>query len=134
MPATLSAKAIELFSDTNLVHLATLMPDGSPQVTPVWVEYDNGAIVVNTALGRTKPKNLERDKRVALSLTDRNNGYRAVMVRGRVVEMTEAGAAAHIDKLAKKYMGVDSYPYRSATERRVIIRIQPEHVHEMGVQ
>ena len=133
MAASLSAKAIELFNEPNLVHLATLMADGSPQVSPVWVEYDNGAILINTALGRIKPKNLDRDKRVALSLVDRNNVYRAVMVRGLVVEMTETGADAHIDKLAKKYMGVDSYPYRSATEKRVIVRIQPERGSEMGM-
>ncbi|MSQ10689.1 MAG: PPOX class F420-dependent oxidoreductase [Dehalococcoidia bacterium] len=133
MAASLSAKASELFNEPNLVHLATLMADGSSQVSPVWVEYDNGSILINTALGRIKPKNLDRDKRVALSLVDRNNAYRAVIVRGSVVEMTETGADAHIDKLAKKYLGVDSYPGRSAIEKRVIVRIQPERVSEMGL-
>ena len=106
-------------------HLATVMKDGSPQVTPVWLDFTDGVIRVNTARGRVKDRNLKVGSRVALSVADPDNPYRYVQVRGKVTKETEQGADAHIDSLAKKYMGVDSYPYRNAAEKRVIYYIEP---------
>ncbi|MET0660364.1 MAG: PPOX class F420-dependent oxidoreductase [Steroidobacteraceae bacterium] len=115
-----------------LAHLATSMPDGSPQVTPVWFDYDGQYVIVNTAADRQKDRNMRRDGRVALSITDPDNPYRYLEVRGRVAERTTTGADASIDALAKKYLGVDSYPNRSAKEVRVIFKIAPEHTTTMG--
>jgi PPOX class probable F420-dependent enzyme len=113
-------------------HLATLNASGSPQVTPVWVDFDGTNILVNTARGRVKDKNLEREKRVALSIQDPENPYRYLGVQGRVTEMTETGADAHIDKMAKKYMDKDTYPFRQPGEVRVLVKIAPDKVHTMG--
>jgi PPOX class probable F420-dependent enzyme len=123
---------LDLFEKKAFAHLATVMPDGSPQVTPVWCDYDGEYVRVNSAVGRQKDRNIRRDPRVALSLLDPDNPYRYLEVRGRVVEITEDGADQHIDGLAKKYLGVDKYPYRRAGERRVIYRIRPEHFTSMG--
>ena len=123
---------VDLFKKTAFAHLATLMPNGQPQVTPVWVDYDGRHILFNTAEGRQKDKNLQRDKRVALSMTDPDNPYRYLEVRGQVVERTKSGADQHIDKMAKKYLGKDQYPFRQAGEVRVIYKIDPQHVSKMG--
>ena len=112
-------------SKKSFAHLATLMEDGSPQVTPVWLDYTDGMIRVNTARGRVKDHNLKVGSRVALSIQDPENPYRYVQIRGKVAKETEQGADAHIDSLAKKYMGVDSYPFRNAAEKRVIYFIEP---------
>ncbi len=112
-------------SKKSFAHLATLMRDGSPQVTPVWLDYTDGMIRVNTARGRVKDRNLKVGSRVALSIQDPENPYRYVQIRGKVAKETEQGADAHIDSLAKKYMGVDSYPFRNAAEKRVIYFIEP---------
>jgi PPOX class probable F420-dependent enzyme len=123
---------VDLFKKTAFAHLATLMPNGQPQVTPVWVDYDGRHILFNTAEGRQKDKNLQRDKRVALSMTDPDNPYRYLEVRGQVVERTKSGADQHIDKMAKKYLGKDKYPFRQEGEVRVIYKIDPQHVTKMG--
>jgi PPOX class probable F420-dependent enzyme len=112
--------------------LATVGADGAPQVTPVWFDHDGTHIRFNTARGRVKDKNLRRRPTVALSIQDPDNPYRYVQVRGRVVGSTEEGADAHIDALAKKYLGRDRYPYRQPGEVRVIYRIAPERVQSMG--
>jgi PPOX class probable F420-dependent enzyme len=112
--------------------LATVGVDGAPQVTPVWFDHDGTHIRFNTAKGRIKDKNLRRQPSVALSIQDPDNPYRYVQVRGRVVGVTEEGADAHIDALAKKYLGQDTYPYRQPGEVRVIFRIAPERVQTMG--
>ena len=112
-------------SKKSFAHLATLMKDGSPQVTPVWLDFTDGMIRVNTARGRVKDRNLKVGSRVALSIQDPENPYRYVQIRGKVAKETEQGADAHIDSLAKKYMGVDSYPFRNAAEKRVIYFIEP---------
>jgi PPOX class probable F420-dependent enzyme len=118
----------KLIEDPNLAHFVTLMKDGSPQVTPVWVDCDDTHIVVNTAEGRQKPLNLARDRRVALSIVDANDIYRYMQVRGVVTEVTHEGALEHISKLGRKYRGEDYvYPARNG-EQRVIIRIEPQHV------
>jgi PPOX class probable F420-dependent enzyme len=122
----------DLFKKTAFAHLATLMPNGQPQVTPVWVDFDGRHILFNTAEGRQKDKNLQRDRRVALSMTDPDNPYRYLEVRGQVVERTKSGADQHIDKMAKKYLGKDSYPFRQPGEVRVIYKIDPQHVTKMG--
>jgi PPOX class probable F420-dependent enzyme len=115
-----------------LAHLGTVMADGSPQVTPVWFDYDGTVIRVNSAKGRVKDRNMRRQPRVALSIVDPADPYRHVALRGRVVEITEAGADAHIDRLAKKYLGQDRYPYRRPGEVRVTYKIAPERVSGMG--
>src|SRR6266852_6385351 len=120
---------LDLFQKKAFAHLATLNADGSPQVTPVWVDFDGANILVNTARGRVKTKNLAREPRVALSISDPENPYRYLGVQGRVTEMTETGADAHIDKMAKKYLGKDSYPFRAPGEVRVIVKIAPDKVH-----
>jgi PPOX class probable F420-dependent enzyme len=112
--------------------LATLMADGSPQVTPVWFFYRDGKFIVNTARGRVKDRNMKANKSVALSISDPDNAYMHLSVRGKIVNETEQGADANIDAMAKKYMGVVSYPYRSATEKRVIYEIEPISVSAMG--
>jgi PPOX class probable F420-dependent enzyme len=122
----------DLFQKKAFAHLATLMPDGQPQVTPVWVEFDGRHVIVNTAEGRQKDKNLQRDKLVALSLIDPENPYRYLEVRGEVVERTHNGADANIDGLAKKYLGKDKYPFRQPDEVRVIYKIEPLHATTMG--
>jgi PPOX class probable F420-dependent enzyme len=113
-------------------HLGTLLPDGSPQVTPVWFDTAGDAIRVNSAKGRWKDRNMRRDGRVALAIMDPQNPYRYLQIRGRVERITEDGADAHIDRLAKKYMGADTYPFRQPGEVRVIYVIRPERVTTMG--
>jgi PPOX class probable F420-dependent enzyme len=122
----------DVFAKKAFAHLATVGADGTPQVTPVWLDLEGGVIRVNTARGRVKDRNLKRNPRVALSVQDPDNPYRYVQVRGRVAEMTEQGADAHIDALAKKYLGQDRYPYRQPGEVRVLIKITPERVQGMG--
>jgi len=112
--------------------LATVMPDGSPQVTPVWFDFDGTHFRVNSARGRVKDRNIRRTPSVALAVLDPDNPYRHLSVRGRVVEVTEQGADAHIDSLAKKYLGQDRYPHRRPEEVRVIYRIAPERIATMG--
>jgi PPOX class probable F420-dependent enzyme len=132
MAELIPAKYRDLFDKKAFASLATLMPDGSPQVTPVWVDVDGDHILFNSAKGRQKDRNVRRDPRVALALTDPENPYRYLEIRGRVVEITEQGAADHINKMAKKYLGVDKYPYAQPGEVRVLYKIRPEHTTMMG--
>ena len=122
----------DLLNKKAFAQLATIMPDGTPQVSPVWFEYDGRNILINSAKGRVKDKNMRRDPRVGLDIQDPDNPYRHVSIRGRVVQITEDGADAHIDKLTKKYINQDRYPYRGPGEVRVIYKIQPEAAHSMG--
>jgi len=122
----------DILDKKGFAHLATVGTDGHPQVTPVWVDFDGTHVLVNTARGRVKTKNLERNPRVALSISDPENPYRYVGIQGRVVEMTEKGGDAHIDKMAKKYLNKDSYPFRQPGEVRVIVKIAPDKVHTNG--
>src|SRR5215813_9620604 len=101
-----------LLTGKNFAFVATLMKDGSPQITPTWIDYDGKFILINTAEGRVKQKNVTREPRVSLSIVDHNNPYDMVTIRGRVTEQTNVGADEHIDKLAKRYLGVDKYPFR----------------------
>jgi PPOX class probable F420-dependent enzyme len=130
--AELNQSARELIEGKNLAHFVTLMKDGSPQVTPVWVDHDGTHVLINTAEGRQKPRNLARDSRVAMSIVDNDNIYKYVQIRGRVVEITREGAWEHINKLARKYRGPETnYPERPG-EQRIIIKILPEYVSEWG--
>lgn len=122
----------DLIAKKAFAHLATLMSDGSPQVTPVWFDSEGSYIRINTAKRRVKDKNMRRDRRVALSIQDPDNPYRYLAVQGKVVEITEAGADDHIDALAKKYLDKDKYPFRQPGEVRVIYKIQPEKASTMG--
>jgi PPOX class probable F420-dependent enzyme len=132
MSEVIPQKYRDLFNKRAFASLGTIMPDGSPQVTPVWVDVEGDLVIFNSAKGRQKDRNVRRDPRVALAIVDPENPYRYLEIRGKVVEITEQGADAHIDKMAKKYLGVDSYPYRQASEVRVIYKIRPEHTTTMG--
>lgn len=112
-------------------NLATVMPDGTPQVSPVWFDYAGGRIRINTARGRVKDRNMQKNPAVAMAILDPDNPYRHIAIRGRVVQSTEDGAAAHIDSLAKKYLGKDKYPGPPG-EVRVIYEIEPISVSTMG--
>jgi PPOX class probable F420-dependent enzyme len=125
-------KYSDLFDKKAFANLATVMPDGTPQVTPVWVDYDGSHVIVNSARGRQKDKNMQANAAVALSIPDPENPYRYLEVRGKVAEITEAGADQHIDKMAKKYMGLDQYPYRRPGEVRVMYKIVPVHTSGNG--
>ncbi len=121
-----------LFESKNFAFLSSLMKDGSPHVTPTWVDIENGDILVNTAVGRVKHRNISRDPRVALSIINQNNQYEMVTVRGKVTEqITGETAEKHIDKLSKKYIDLDKYPRRSKGEQRVILKIKPEKIFHM---
>ena len=113
-------------------NLGTLMKDGSPQVTPVWVDYDGKYVRINSAKGRVKDLNIRRDPRVAITLQDPANPYRYLEIRGRVTEITEAGADEHINKLSQKYLGKPVYPFRQPGEIRVVYKIEPLKVSSMG--
>ena len=130
--AAIPEKYLDLFKKKAFAQLATLMPDGTPQVSPVWVDYDGKHILINSAKGRVKDKNMRRDPRVGMDLQDPENPYRHLSLRGRVVDITEQGADAHIDKMAKKYLGVDKYPYGQPGEVRVMYKVKPEHTTTMG--
>lgn len=132
MAATLPDSYKDLFQKRAFGSFTTLMPDGSPQTTPVWVDFENGKVIVNTALGRQKDKNVRRDSRVAVTLIDPDNPYRYMEIRGRVAEVTENGAEKHIDKMAKKYLDKDKYPFARPGEQRVLIKITPEHFSTQG--
>jgi PPOX class probable F420-dependent enzyme len=119
---------LDLFKKKAFANLVTLMPGGQPQVTPVWVDYDGRYVVINTAEGRQKDKNLQRDRRVALSILDPDNPYRYLEVRGHVAERTRNGADQHIDAMAKKYLDKDKYPFRQPNEVRVLYKIEPDHI------
>ena len=121
-------KAENLFKDKNLVFIATIMKDGSPQLSPVWADYEDGYILVNTAEGRIKHKNVLRDPRIAISVTSQNNPLDMTTVRGQVVEIIPDYDYVHINKLTKKYMGVENYPFRQEGEKRIVLKIKPEKV------
>jgi PPOX class probable F420-dependent enzyme len=131
----LSPSGVRLLQEKHLAVLSTLMPDGSPQATPVWVdvEPDGTHILVNTVEGHLKAHNVARDPRVAVTVVDSQNPFRTVVVRGTVVERLgpDQGANAHVDKLTRKYTGRERYTLRPG-ERRVLLRIKPTHVQETG--
>ncbi len=121
-------KAIKLFSEKNLVFIATVMKDGSPQVSPVWANFEDGHILVNTAEGRVKHKNVLRDPRVAVSVVSEQNPLDMTTIRGTVKELIPDYDYAHTDKLTQQYMDRQRYPFRRDGEKRVILKIKPEKV------
>ncbi|HZA06546.1 MAG TPA: PPOX class F420-dependent oxidoreductase [Nitrososphaeraceae archaeon] len=126
------ASTRKLFEGKNFAFVSTLMRDGYPQITPTWVDIEDGNILVNTAIGRIKQKNVSRDPRLSIAIADQNNPYDMVTVRGKVIEQITGDAAdKHIDKLAKKYLGKDKYPNRAPGEKRVILKVKPERVFHM---
>ena len=131
MATTIPDSFKDLFNKVAFAHLATVMADGRPQVTPVWFSYDGTHIWVNSAKGRLKDKNMRRNNQVALSIQDPDNHYRYLAIQGEVDEITENGADAHIDHLSKKYTG-DIYKKRQPGEVRVTYKIRPDRVFTMG--
>ena len=125
-------KVKKMLGKKAFVHLATVMPDGGPQVSAVWVDVDGDTILVNSAEGRLKDKNLHGDKRVALSVVDPDNPYQSISIRGRVTDITTQGADAHIDKMAKKYMGKDKYPFRQPPRSASSTRSRRTRISTMG--
>ena len=120
--------AKQLAEAKNFATVATLMADGSPQASVVWLDTDGELLIFNTAEGRIKSRNMRRDPRVAIAVHNAEQPYQQAMIRGRVVEITADGADDHIDKLAKKYLGLDKYPYRQPGEQRLIVKIAAEKV------
>jgi PPOX class probable F420-dependent enzyme len=131
MAQSIEGRSRELLEQPNFCHVGSLREDGSPHVVPVWVDTDGSYALLNTAEGRVWANNAERDPRLALTVANRENPYEYVTIRGRVEEITREGADEHIDKLAKKYLGLDEYPLRQPGEQRVILRVSAERVHHM---
>jgi PPOX class probable F420-dependent enzyme len=130
---TIPAKFVPVLTQKKaFANLGTVMADGSPQVTPVWFFYENGKFIVNTARGRVKDRNMAKNPNVAISISDPDNPYSHISLRGKVVRRTEEGADANIDALTKKYMGQDKYPFRQPGEVRVVYEIEPVSVSTMG--
>ena len=121
-------KAIDLLKGKNLVFIATLMKDGSPQLSPVWADYEDGFVMVNTAEGRIKHKNILNDTRVAVSVVANENPLDMITIRGKVVEILPDYDYVHINKLTKKYMGIQNYPFRREGEKRIVFKIKPDKV------
>lgn len=133
MPATISRGLETLLREPAYAQIATVMPDGSPQLTQVWIDTDGEHILVNTARHRQKVLNVKRDDRVAVNVHDPENPWRIANIRGRVTEITTEGADDLIDQLAQKYMGEERYPFRDPQEVRVTLKIEPESVNETGL-
>ncbi len=123
----------DLLLSKNVASVATINPDGSPQVTPMWIDYDklNNHILVNTARGRKKARNMSKGAKVAINVLDKSNPYRYIAIQGEVIEVTENGAHKHINKLSERYFGRPVYPLQEG-EVRVLVKIQPRHVHVSG--
>jgi PPOX class probable F420-dependent enzyme len=115
-----------------LAHFVTIMKDGSPQVTPVWVDHDGTHVLINTAEGRQKPRNLRRNPQVALSVAPEAQPYQWVQIRGRVVDITSQGAGDHICKLSEKYTGDSNYA--GSLDDRIIVKVLPEHITARGLE
>ena len=134
MPQTISPGFRRLLGEPAFCQLATLMPDGSPQITQVWVETDGEHILINTNEGSQKERNVRRDPRVAVNVVDPTNAWRIAMVRGRVVDVSTEGAVTQIDRLAKKYLDVDTYPFHQPGRVRTSIKVAPERINEIGLE
>ena len=132
MSETIEGRGRELLEAPNFCNVATILKDGTPHVVPTWVDIEDDKVLLNSAEGRLWPRNIRRDPRVTLTVLNQENPYEFVSIRGRLVEDTHDGADEHIDKLAKKYMGADSYPFRQEGEQRVIFKILPERVIHHG--
>ncbi len=129
MSAKLDPEIINLMEGTNFASFATLLDNGSPHVAPTWIDHEGDTILINTAIGRVKEKNVKKDPRVAISIYDNKNPYHMVSIRGKVTDITTNGAEEHIDKLAKRYFGMDKYPRRSPDEQRILLKIKAEKIY-----
>lgn len=129
MSSKIPEAALHLFREPNLAWVSTLMSDGSPQLTAVWIDIEGTTPLFNTLEGRVKARNIRRDGRVAIGVANRDNPYESVSLRGRVVEITSAGAAEHLDGLAQRYLGEERYRYSAPGDVRLIVRVEPERVH-----
>ena len=132
MAAQIEGKVRELLEAPNVVSVATIDKNGAPDVKVVWADLDDGAVVLNSAEGRKWPNNVRRDPRVTVTVVNHENPYEYAQIRGRVVEDTHEGADENIDKLAKKYLDKDEYPFRQEGEQRVMFHIEPERVQLHG--
>ncbi len=126
--ATIPQAARHLFEGKDFAHLATLNADGWPQASAVWIGLEGDLVTFNTTRGYLKERNVRRDGRVAISIAAQDDPYENLVIKGKVVEVTTEGADEHIDSLSRRYLDVDSYPWRRADEERVIVRINPERV------
>ena len=133
MPQAISSGFRKLMGEPAFCQLATIMPDGSPQITQVWVETDGEHILINTPEGSQKEKNIRRDPRVAVNVVDPSNAWRLAMVRGRVVDVNNEDAVEQIDRLAKKYLNQDTYPFHRPDQVRTTIKIAPDKINEIGL-
>lgn len=131
MCSYVNSKVVKLFEGKNLVFLATLMKDGSPQLSPVWANYENDHILINTAEGRIKHKNILNDPRIAVSVVSNSNPLDMTTIRGTVIEIIPDYEYLHIDRLTKKYLDQENYPFRTPGEKRIILKIKPERVFIM---
>jgi PPOX class probable F420-dependent enzyme len=126
--AEIPEDAKHLFDGAHFAHIATVMPDGSPQVSPVWIALEDGKVVFNTAKGRVKTNNLQRHPKVAISLVNQENPYESILIRGTVSDIADDPELSHINALTKRYIGQDEYPFLEPGEERVIVSIEPEKV------
>ena len=124
----MDSKVIKLFEEKNLVFMATVMKDGSPQLSPVWGDFEDGHILINTAEGRIKHKNVLRDPRVAVSVVNNNNPLDMTTIRGKVIKIIPDYDYKHANRLTKKYMNKEKYPFKRAEEKRIILKIIPENI------
>jgi PPOX class probable F420-dependent enzyme len=124
-------KVLKLFQEKNLIFIATINPDGSPQLTPVWGNYTDNHILINTAEGRIKHKNVQKDPRVAISVVDNDNPLNMTTIRGKVIEIIPDYDYDHINKLTKQYMNINEYPYKRENEKRIILKIKPGKIFVM---
>ena len=132
MPTEIDPQSRKLLEAPNFAHVATIREDGTPHAAPVWVDVDDGMILLNSARGRAWPTNLDRDPHLSITVQNRENPYEYTSIRGEVTEQTTDGADAHINALAKKYLDKDEYPFRQPGEERVIVRVRPLHVFHNG--
>jgi PPOX class probable F420-dependent enzyme len=129
----LSPELEQLLREASYAQIATLMPDGSPQLTQVWIDTDGTHVIVNTVATHQKVRNVRRDPRVAINVHDPARPFRVANMRGTVVEITDSGADHHIDVLAHKYLGADTYPFRRPGQQRIILKIRPEKISSMNL-
>jgi PPOX class probable F420-dependent enzyme len=131
--AQITPEIEQLLKEASYAQIATLMPDGSPQLTQVWIDFDGTHLIVNTVASHQKVRNARRDPRVAVNVHDPSRPFRVANFRGRVVEITSEGADQHIDSMARKYLGADTYPFRRPGQQRVMLKIQPLRVRTMNL-
>jgi len=132
MAATIDGRAREILAAPNMAHVATLRKDGSIHGVIAWADVEDGQVTLNSARGRVWPTNLERDPRVTITVANAENPYEFVTIRGRVAKTSDVEGDAHIDALAKKYLGQDTYPFRQEGEQRVKFYVEPEKVSLQG--